>query len=242
MKNKPKALVFLAAVLVGIALSFPLQIMYLYGHGISEFSAIWAKVSITNQIVMLLCLVNAYLLMEVNKAVIYTTPVLILAVIFNNWWVAHAGFDFSMGTTVLASSGFAFLHGLMLAPDARRVLTRPNERWWRTAKRKRVEVPTFVSPWVEGSFSTTTFDLSSTGAFLKRKVNLGGEDRLPLTIKANDFIELRISIDGIRHIRCTAQVVRVAEPNGQYPGGIGIQFTKMSYQDQQYLNRYLNTH
>jgi hypothetical protein len=48
-----------------------------------------------------------------------------------------------------------------------------------------------------------------------------------------------LHFDGARKIKCEAVVVRVVEPRGVYPKGIGIRFTEMDDTHKRSLNNFL---
>ncbi len=239
MKYRPKSLILLSVVLICVGLSVPLQVALLYEHSWGEFGAIWNKLTYLNQAVMFFCFFNAALLFQASKYSIYSTAILILVTFLNNYWVGKVGTDFSMTTTMLGCALFALAHGLMLLPDARAVLRNPKNRWWRTAARRKVEIPMLVCPWLDkAKFSTATYDISESGAFLR--LNTSGEAKIPTDLKPNDQIEIRFNIAGFYQIRCSAKVVRVEKGGGTYPAGMGIQFREMAGDDQKLLRRFID--
>lgn len=237
MKYRPKSLILLSLILLAVVISIPLQVAVLYEHTFSEFSAIWHKLTYLNVAVMILCLANAVLLFQGSRYSIHTTAVLIPVTIWNNYWVGTIATDYDMQTTLIASALFVVAHGLMLTPSARAVLLNPNNRWWRTATRRRVEVPMTVCPWLDKSIiSASTYDISETGAFLKLDAN---KTESRSTLKPNDFIEIRFNIAGYYQIRCSAKVVRVQHAKGTYPSGLGIQFSEIAPEDRKLLRRFV---
>ena len=239
MKYRPKALVFLSLILLCVGVSFPLQIAMIYEHTFGEFDAIWSKLTYLNQAVMFLCLVNAYLVFQGSRYALYATALLVPMMVWNNYWVGTVATDYNMQTTMIGSALFALAHGLMLVPNARAVLLNPKNRWWRTAPRRKVEIPMMVCPWLDKQvFSTATFDISESGAFLK--LNVHGESKIPDNLRPNDFVEIRFNIAGYYQIRCSAKVVRLEKGKGNYPPGMGIQFSEMNTQDQKLLRRFVD--
>lgn len=238
MKYRPKSLILLSFILVCVGMSIPLQVAMLYEHTWSELGDIWNKLTYLNQAVMALCFLNAYFVFEGSRYAVHTTALLIPITVWNNYWVGLVATDYTMQTTMIGSAFFVLAHGLMLIPKARAVLTNPNNRWWRTAIRRKVEIPMMVSPWLhKEAFSTATFDISETGAFLR--LNSNGTSRIPDLLKPNDQIEIRFNIAGYYQVRCSAKVVRIEKGKGSYPPGMGIQFAEMATQDQKLLRRFV---
>ncbi len=210
--------------------------MVIYGHALSEMSFVFDKLSILNLVVMTLCFVNAVFLLESSKNAYISSSILIVAMLANNWWVGKISTDYSMLTTTIATTLFLLMNSLMLLPKVKMALVQPDKQWWRTAPRKKVGVPMVVSPWLDGvSFSSATFDISESGAFISEP-----EKNSALTLKPNDYVEIRFQIAGFYQIRCSAKVVRVQKKNGSYPVGMGIQFQEMDSKDQKVLRRFLN--
>lgn len=237
MKSRPLILTFMPIFLIGVALSFPIQIMVIYGHGIGELPAVFEKLSYLNRLVIFLCLLNATLVLRTSKLSLFITPILMVAVILNNWWVGTAATDYTLTSTLWASIVFVFLNSLLFLPGARLALLSPKQQWWRASPRKKVGLPIVISPWLEGvSFATETFDISESGAFLSNSIK--SNVAIP-HLKPNDFIEIRFQIAGYYQIRCSAKVVRVVVEKGSYPAGMGIQFQEMDNKDQKILRRFI---
>lgn len=239
MKFRPKTLILLSLILICVSISIPLQIAFIYGHTWSELGAIWNKLTYLNQAVMYLCLINSYLLFQGSRYSMHVTIVLIPVVIWNNYWVGLVGTDYDLQATFIGSAFFVLAHTLMLAPNSLSVLLNSKNRWWRTDARRKVEIPMLVSPWLDKKlFSTATFDISESGAFLR--LNVHGEAKIPDNLKPNDFIEVRFNVAGYYQIRCSAKIVRIEKGKGHYPPGMGIQFSEMRGEDQKLLRRFVH--
>ena len=103
MKRRPSILVVLAAVLVAIAVSMPLQIMKIYGHGFDELPAILLKLTYLNWLTIGAQLVTACLVLEASERLRYAVPVAIILVAVNNFFVGFHATDFSPWTATLAT-------------------------------------------------------------------------------------------------------------------------------------------
>ena len=239
MFKQPMALIIVPVGLIGIALSFPLQIMSLYGHTFSEGAAILAKITWLNWLTMSFCLVNALLIFRGSAHVKWSLPLMFMVVIFNNLVVSYVGTDFSFGETLLASLGFLLFHSLLLTPDARRVLVNSKKQWWKNAKRISIALPVAVKPHYGSEFTATTFNLSQTGLFIPFDSQVFKEAQAS-TLRPGKKITLRLTLDQLRSIRCEGQVVRTTLAQGEYPSGIGLQFSEMKWVDRRRLTHFLN--
>src|SRR5262245_4188006 len=148
MKFRPKSLVLLSFILVCVGISIPLQVAMIYEHTWSEWTSVWDKLTYLNIAVMTLCFVNAFFLFQGSRHAIPTTAVLIPVTLINNYWAGLVATDYSIEMTMIGSVVFVLAHGLMLVPNGRAVLQNPSNRWWRTAHRRKVEIPMMVSPWL----------------------------------------------------------------------------------------------
>ena len=67
MRQRPFALTFLSGVFIALVVSMPLQVMFLYGHGLSEWAAILNKFTLFNWFVLCALSVNAVLVWRVSR-------------------------------------------------------------------------------------------------------------------------------------------------------------------------------
>lgn len=238
MAKQPLPLKLVPLGLAAVTLSFPIQIMVLYGHSIFEFSAIWAKLTWLNLLIMFFNLTNGWLIFRASTLVVVSTPLLITTVFINNWVVAHSGIDFSMTQTIVASLGFLTLHLPLLTPSCKLVLLNPRQRWWLTAERKAIAIPVAVKPHRGSEFTATTFNLSKTGMFIPFETQVFRESSKD-SLLPGKRVTLRLTLDQLWSIRCEGHVVRTALAQGNYPSGIGVQFSAMSYPHRRRLSQFL---
>ncbi len=230
MRKQPTVLIALSLVLASVAVAYPLQIMFLYGHGISEASSIAAKMAPLNWLVALGCLTCSVLAFRASPWIWTAFPIVTVVVAWNNLLVSELGDDFGAATTSFATLGFASLGSLLFTAQAWDLLLHPEKRWWLRPMRKQVSAPVFIIPQQGDAFRAETFDLSKDGAFIKVTNSL---------IRAGDKISLRLTMGALTVVRCEAHVVRQASARGLYPDGLGIQFTNLGRHEARELRRYL---
>ncbi len=226
MRRKPWPLNLYAFVLLGIALSFPVQLAWLYEVPLSEIRELGRLLTDLNMLTMTLLFASSVAALKGSKATLYLAPLTAVAVVFNNWWVGYVGSDFSMWQTALASAAFLALsyvpfHGKVFA-----ALKNPQMQWWRSAPRVQIEAPVFIldsrlnQEWLSDPdpIEAKTFDLSTTGAFLTVPT------ALRLGVEVGDIMQVKIRLSDQPELVKKAKVVRKASARGSYPDGIGVQF------------------
>ncbi|MCB0378250.1 MAG: PilZ domain-containing protein [Bdellovibrionales bacterium] len=232
---RPKQFYIVAMMLTLIALSFPLQAMWLYGHGYNEFSAIFNKISFLNWMVIGVLLVGAYLHLKASPWLKGIAPVTIGLVALNNYVVGHYGADYSMGQTVMATMSFSLLFVPLFMPSSRLVLADPKRRWWARAKRYHKRVSATLNPYVGEMVHSHTFDISKTGAFFCLE-GASIEGDVPAI---GERVRLHLHVNSMKKIRVEAVVVRIAEPDGRYPRGMGLKFVGIDKDQQKSFQKFL---
>lgn len=251
MRRRPLILPIIGMILATIALVLPMQIVWIYGHGLNEIGSVLTKMTSLNWMVVALSGVSAYLLTRASPWAMGSLPLLILTVAVNNWLVGYYATDFSPVTANLATFGFIVLHAPLLHPNIVRLLRHPEQRWWLRAERRRASVPIFIGGSRKVVFRAETFDLSESGAFIPLETvqshASGPMSTKPVAIEEVPATHLapeeRVSICmtlGIHsQIRCQGRVIRKTDARGLYPAGIGIQFVDLPPNDRKELRKYL---
>lgn len=262
MRTRPKKLVLFAALLFGIALALPIQIMLMYGHPPHEIIPVLAKLSPLNWAIVLLAPLTAVLFYQASSGLVVAVPMLVAAVGYNNYLVATIGTDY---TPIVAwLSTVLFMAGLssIFTRDVRELVLNPRRRWWLTPERKRKEIAIRMKLLVKDfgrkdlaaakEFYTKTYDISEGGAFIpfycdptppsgdQSRVKVQSLAALHRDIRIGTQVYVCLPLDGMKLIQCRAEVVRSAPPRGAYPGGVGIRFLGLSWKEQRMLSIYLS--
>lgn len=229
MRKAPWSARLLSTVLVGIGMAFPVQVMVLYGHDFTEIGAVLSKLTVLNYASMILCFMSAALIWDVQRFSMTSLAMAALVIGWNNYLVGYVGYDFSMLATALGTGSFLLTYSLLLHPDTRRALQRPDSRWWLEAERRLVSLPTEIHS-VKGDFGVLkTFDISESGAFI------GCDPHSLEMFEVGDYCNLSIRVSDYRRVKCMAKIVRITEGLGRYPSGIGLHFEDFDGDDQKYL-------
>jgi hypothetical protein len=229
MKEKPMFLKLFPLLAFGIAISFPIQIYYIYAIPLSETTKVISMLTPLNLITMASLITIACLTLKLSKLVYICIPILITLVFANNAIVGVYGKDF---TIIQVALSFILL-GLSLSPfynkGIRSVIENPDLRWWKTPKRHELKKPlTLTSGMFE--INTITSNISKTGVFAKVS------DQIQLDqIQLDQIIDLKIL--GKDGFEIRAKVVRKSQGAEAYggPSGFGLEFIK----DQKHRNTYL---
>lgn len=236
MKTKPLAFKLLMILFWGIIAAFPTQIMLLYGHYPWEVIPVLAKLSILNWMVIASCIYAAHLANNVDPKIRWFIPAMTLLVAWNNLIVGYVGLDYNGTMTFLGTLAFASINGVFLMPSVQEALSNPQKRWWQNPTRYHVKVPVFVNPLRGGDgFYTESFDLSSSGTFIPLK---------PTQVKSfenGEMLALSFTLGTFRSLRCNAKIIRNDQAKGNYPQGLGIQFTDLNRKQRESIQQYFRS-
>lgn len=224
MPNKPKFIKFMSIVFALLAISFPVQIMFMFGYMPWEFVSIATKLTPLNYILIGFFFYASYLTYKTNKLVFIMLPFLNFFVFLNNFVVAEYGQVFTHAQTIVASTAFLLVTLSFYQKDIYNVYNDLKFRWWLTSPRFKEQMPVIISYQGE-DFRCTTFDISRTGMFIKT------DDLYKVfKIENNKDIEIKFIV-GKKSIILQAQVVRKSIAKGQYPAGIGVHFNDQETTD-----------
>lgn len=235
MIMRPKQFYLASMVLLMLAISFPVQVMVLYGHHWSETHAIFSKITWLNWLVIGSFFVGAFFYFQASRYIVYLAPVILGLVAFNNYIVGAFAADYSFMQTTLATLSVGFVFAPLALPSSQVVLKDPKRRWWRRSKRHSKRVAATLNPYVGEMLHVQTFDISQSGAFICLDEN---QTELP---KVGDTVRISFNVNSMKKIRCEAVVVRIAEPSGHYPRGMGLRFTQMDRSFQTSFDKFLNS-
>jgi len=235
MKTRPRLLFLMAGLNVALILGFPIQVFIINEHELSELIPVFSELTLLNWFVMGILGAQIPLIMRASRALMYTAPFTVILVAFNNWLVSTIGFDYSMTETLFATATFAATQSLWLHPTVRMLFAKPENRWWMTRTRDKIQIP--VQMWTLDGMPivTSAYDISPGGIF----VHFSIESLKQCGLKVGDPIRLRMRLGSIYRLTAQAKVVRFAKAHGNYPEGMGLKFVAMSRQDQLILEKFL---
>ncbi len=250
MKTRPKELTFLALFLFAVAVGLPVQVMMIYGHPPTEFLAVLGKLSPLNGAILFVAPVTGIMVLRAHSWSRYMVPLFGMLVVYNNWFVAEVGADFDSSYVKISTGVFLLALASVFTRDVREILTHPEKRWWLTPRRMRLEVPIRVcffnkrgSDSISSSeFYAKTYDVSLGGTF----VNLDEDDIALMTeetlknLNTGTPCYISITLKELCYLQCRAEIVRRTDGQGNYPGGLGLRFMGLSWNDERTLREYLS--
>ncbi|MEK6627009.1 MAG: PilZ domain-containing protein [Bdellovibrionota bacterium] len=233
MRKRPLALLLFSICMMTIALSLPLQVVYL-----QDVESLFQMLTWLNIFIMALCVATAVAVFKLHKSFHYLLPITIAAVIFNNWWVGYVGFNYNLTETSIASLSFLILCSVLLEKKAIKVLRSPKLKWWDVPLRSKIEIPVSLSPSLRGQvLIKKSFDISESGFFLQ-----GLEKSEFDSLNVGEKFGVCLHFSKILKIRCEAKIVRKSAQNGSYPSGIGLQFEKIDAQIKSTIKQLSQSH
>ena len=259
MRNKPKVLNLVAALLVLLAPALPAQIMVLYGNSPLELDAIAAKLTPLNWMIFFMAPITAWLVWRASRYVFAAVPLLSLLVAYNNWFVGEVGADYHPVTTALGTALFILCMGTLFTRESREALLNPAKRWWQTPRRKLLNVPIRMQVLNKNyrnerqDFYTITYDISKGGAFIPfgnergtlRDLRSGRAKKtlatafVPRNLKEGTQCYVSLNLKDASSLQCRAEVVRITTGSDRYPAGVGLRFLGLNWEERKILERYL---
>jgi hypothetical protein len=235
MSKKPISLRAIPLFLLAIACSFYFQVAFLLDFNTTHFIQILQHIPLVNWITIFLLIGNAFAIYKGHRLTKLLTPLSIACVFWNNYLVGQYQENKWTYDTLLSASLFPLVYTPLLTRNMRSIFSNKRHQWWQTAKRKSITTNVAVNPFAGPTFVTRTFDVSKTGLF----ICLDEEEWQSLP-KIGERVKLNITIDTLRKVRCEAIIVRLEEPKGAYPRGMGLRFTSVSKESKRTLQTLLN--
>jgi len=227
MRNKPLYLKIFPLLAFLIALSFPVQIYYLYGISVTNITKVVSMLTPLNLVTMGALMTLSVLTLTLSKNIYKIIPALLILIFANNAIVGLYGTDY---TLIQVGLSFA-LFGISLKPfynkDIKSVIMNPKLRWWESAKRYEVIKPLQLNTEMLQINSVTT-NVSKTGMFAE--VN---EQAVLNQFELDQIIDVKII--GKNNFTLKAKIIRKTDGNGDQPSGFGLEFIK----DQTHKKNYI---
>lgn len=227
MNRKPTLFNILALGLVAVAISFPLQIAWIYGHDIlhpDHLRAIWHKLTINNLMTMAILGVTAWKVWHVKSGLVPWIAASCSVVAVNNVIVAAYANDWTSIQTTSATIVFAVAICAFVFTRAYELTLAPQLHWWRPAKRHRVDAPVVIEFLGHHRFQAQLFDISTSGIFVT-----GIHQQLLASLApVNEEMAVKIPYKNTFHA-FKVKLVRKTERRGHYPGGWGLSFTGLDF-------------
>ncbi len=243
MKEKPILFPLLAIFFLGVSVSIPLQIAFLYEHDLlswKDWSSIMMKITPLNYAVMIICAINAALAYRVSNALKYFIPLGVVITAMNNFVVSLWGTDYTHFQASAATLGYISVSYSYIFSRAYDALKNPKIQWWKIPTRYKQNFPVWIESRGKKKVLTTTYDISESGTFLSamNQYTNGLMDELHI----GEHINLYISTNR-GDLKVQGTVVRKEfQSRGNYPQGMGIKFSSLGLFDNLHLKGLLTNH
>ena len=243
MLRRPKEFSLLSVTMLGIAASMPIQVFFFYEDTQMGFVMNGMGLTPLNWAVMGTALLSALFAHQASRFLLFSLAMFLGATAWNNWLVAEVEMNYSSLAAWVGLGLAACLPLVLLREPARRVLMNPRLRWWRTPERIRVPVQAVVYPVLGGEILSKTFDLSEGGAFVA--MPLGSlksthTDPQARAIAVGNHCALRLRLDQLNVLNCSARIVRKAKAAGAYPDGFALEFVNLNPEQRRQIRTFID--
>lgn len=243
MTRQPRIMIALSLAYLLVAVSMPLQVVFLSGYNLTDVDLIWAQLTVLNIAIMITCALVGVCLYISSRFTMMLLPLLSAMILYNNFLVGQFEYQYTSLQALLASAGFLSLSGAVyFIPLVRQPLLDRSRRWWKTPKRMATAFETYLHPFVGPSLSGATFDLSESGFFIADEVvKAKGASSTQFTpqegLKVGDRTGVSIKISPGLSVKCEARIVRRSNGQGRYPKGFGFQFERIDNQHRKMIRQ-----
>lgn len=227
MNRKPLLFNILAIGLLTIAVSFPLQIAWIYGHELfhaDHLRAIWHKLPVNNLLTMAILMVTAWKIWHVQSGLVPWIAASCSVVAVNNFVVSAYASDWSQIQTTSATIIFAVAICAFVFTRAYELTMAPHLHWWRPALRHRVDAPVVLEFLGHHRFQAQLFDISTSGLFITGIHQQLVSSLAPVNEEMAIKIPYKNSFEAFR-----VKLVRKTDQRGHYPGGWGLCFVNLGF-------------
>lgn len=228
MKKRPDFFNFMIIILLVIPVGLVTQVAWIYQHNpITELYLIGQKLSFMNYILIGTVITGIPLYKNGSRLLVFWLPVSFVFVIFNNWDVSKFGHHFNTWETSLSSCLFMSIGLITFRKKYLNLIFNPALKWWCCPKRKPIDQSIHIKTTDGRRLAAQIFDISKTGAFIKTHEVLGsrGQD-----------LEVEIPTSS-GPFNLKAKIIRLSIPQGHYPEGIGVQFSKLDLSSRLFLQK-----
>lgn len=211
MKNKPLFLKIFPIGALLVAISFPLQIAYLYELNSDNMTTILSMLTPLNLLSILILSISAILVHKMHKSTYIIIPIMFAVLYINNLVVYLYGMDFSTSQILISFVLIAISLQPFYNETIKQVMNDPKQRWWLTPKRYNVRKPLIINSEGFELFSETA-NISKTGLY----ATITEHDQLDF-FKVDQIIEVSPILD--RDMSFKAKVIRIDDQKD----GLGLQ-------------------
>lgn len=235
MRKKPLLFTIVPLILIAVCASFYFQTAYVLQTPLTDYKRILSKLTTSNWITIASMIISGVLILRSSKWARLAMPITIGIVFWNNYLVSTYSSHFTKEQVIIGALLFAVLFTPLFTKKMQAVLADRNMQWWRVAFRKKNQIPVTLVTNSGQRYSVQSHDVSKTGLFLR--FDNEPWDTLP---RPGESVQLYLKLQPQTTLHCMATVVRLVEPKGFYPRGIGLRLDKLPTQDQKTLEDFID--
>ncbi len=198
MNKKPSYFTWITLFLLGVAISFPLQILYLFEYDFKDIFLCFSHLSHINWLVIFSCLSVSIFVWMVHKYINYFIAGLIFIVSVNNLIVGLTAVNYTWMEAIISEVVFVGPLIFLFRNSFQKLIFNPALHYWKTPRRVSLQETVYIDE--ELNITSESVNVSSSGILIKisnndlNSMNLMERFKNPVlikfTIKGHQFAAL----------------------------------------------------
>ncbi len=237
MRQRPEVALWLGLGHFLVAAILVAQVVYLAGPSLwdhpQDFALYFNSLNVS---IILLSVLSGFAALSVSQSLWFLLPLGLGLMALNNYVSGQAALQFSMWQTTVSTLIFAAMHIAYLHPDMRRMLLRPELRWWAVPTRTLFEAPVFIEGADGLKVRARSFDISKTGLFVQV-----GLDQIAKIERPGEPLSLKLTHGRFHVMKLSIDLVRMTRGSGRYPEGVGLMFKNLKAEQRSFINALLSS-
>lgn len=226
MKTKPIYLNSVALFLTLVAISLPIQILFIFDYSLKDWIETFQHLTLFNWLIMISSLMTAFFLQRGHRYAIAFSTVSLCVVFSNNLIVGVFGSDFTVSQSLLGAVFFSLPLIPVYFNPLRETLMNSKQQWWRTAPRYSKKLDVHIWSFNgNGAVNAKTINVSRTGALLEIPTGTPLHYRIPMALYVNE----------ITPIHCEAKIIRHLANRDENIDHVGIEFLPLDREQTEIL-------
>lgn len=192
MNKKPSYFTWVSLFLLGVAISFPAQILYLFEYELNDIYLCFSQLSLINWLVMSSCLSVSIFVWMVHKYINYFMAGLIFIVSVNNLIVGLTAVNYTWMEAMISEVVFVSPLIFLFRNSFQQLINNPALHYWRTPRRFSLQEAVYIDK--ELNITSESVNVSSSGILIK----ISNDDliRMNLMERFKNPVLIRFTIKG----------------------------------------------
>jgi hypothetical protein len=237
MRQRPELAIWLGSFHLAVAAVVIAQVLFLAGPALWDHPQdIGLYFNSLNLSVIFISILTGVAAFNLSQALWFLLPLGLGLMTINNYVSGQAALQFDLWQTTVSTLVFAVAHLGYLYPDVRRILLRPELRWWSVPTRVLFEAPVFLEGADGLKVRARSFDISKTGLFVHV-----GLDQIAKIERPGEPLSLKLTHGRFQVMKLSIDLVRMTRGSGRYPEGVGLMFKNLKSDQRDFLNGLLSS-